>query len=1099
MKKLRVFVFSIAPTMLACCGNVSFGADISGTITYSGSQTGSIRVTASQSIAGNKVLKLSGAGTVRIDTLTSLAGPELTLQFWFKGATVQSAIRQQASGYIIAGYNGGHLTSQDGALAGAVAGVTDGNWHHVIMTRKRNGTLAGYVDGLPKASAAVGDTDLPNVAGPVYFGSLANLGEYTIGELDEIAIWNRALSASEIAASWSSALATNATGLVGYWKFDDDTFNDSTTNAFVGTPLGDATIVNDDIPNYSQTMVVAGPGPYTIPNVPVGNGFAVTAFLDGNGDSIKQFGEPSGAYAGNPFTVSGNLSGVNLTLTEPPYITQQPQSPAGNRVAVGGNASFSVTALGTSPLSYQWYRDTVALVNNARISGVTSANLQLTGLVAGDAGGYACVITNAQGSVASKAPQLSVITNPKTISGTFVYGGTRTGQVYTTVSQLRSNNKVLNLSNTATNFAATTLTDLSGAELSIEYWFKGSGVSSAVRQQGGPGYIVAGWGPNLHILSHDGGTSGVKVSNPTTLVTDGNWHHVAMTWKQNTVNGFASYFDGELVEQRNSANAPVPNIGAQVFLGTFGGAGEFAHGMLDEIAIWGQALTRSEIRSHARDGLTGSETGLKGYWNFDDGVGHDLTPNGNHAELFGGATIDNASIPGQGAVYPDRFAGVGPFSITSIPAGSNYSLFAFLDANGDGAQDALEPRGTYAGNAFNLTASLNVADITLYDPPSAPTNQVSVTVLEGATIRLNATFGGTSNTFQWRHYSTPLVNGGRVSGAQSNDLTLTGALLSDAGAYSLVASNPVGVASVIASVIVQPANLTNQLTAHWKFDETTGALADESTGLSQDGTLNNFPVDNSQWVTGILGRALSFGDPTNQNFVIASDYAKPTNTMSLSVWVWAVSRPEWASIAKNWGSGQAGQFHLGLQADTGQLSNSITDDSGASVTAVDPAQLPLGSWQNVAFVADGARMHLYRNGVEVAVSAPYNGKLLTPPMAGLGIGVKTDDSGNVPATQFPGYWHGKLDDLGIWGRALSAAEVFGVYMAGQSGKGLDQASAVQPVTLTVSVTGAQVTIHYAAGTLEWADDVAGTWIAVPGASAPSFTTTATLKKFFRVR
>ena len=141
MKKL--LVISIAPAIMACCVSISFGANISGTITYPGSQTGPIRVTASQSFSGNKVLQLSGAGTVRIDSLTSLAGPELTIQFWFKGATVQSAVRQQSSGYIIAGYNGGHLTSADGSVANAVNGVADGNWHHVIMTRKRNGTFAG--------------------------------------------------------------------------------------------------------------------------------------------------------------------------------------------------------------------------------------------------------------------------------------------------------------------------------------------------------------------------------------------------------------------------------------------------------------------------------------------------------------------------------------------------------------------------------------------------------------------------------------------------------------------------------------------------------------------------------------------------------------------------------------------------------------------------------------------------------------------------------------------------------------------------------------------------------------------------------------------
>lgn len=1095
MKKL--LHFAILSTALSC-----LGADISGIINYSGSQTGVIHVTASQSFSGNKVLKVSGAGTVRIDALTNLAVPDLTIQFWFKGASVQSAVRQQVSGrgYIIAGYNGGHLTSTDGFLAD-VAPVTDGNWHHVVMTRKQGVTLAGYVDGQFKGSIVAANAILPDVRSPVYFGSRVNGAEFMNGMLDEIAIWNRELSAAEIAMNWSSPPATNATGLVGYWKFDDDTCNDSTANGYDGTPLGDATIISDDdIPSYSQTITVAGPGPYTMTSVPMGSGFSMTAFLDVNGDGIRQSNEPSGAYTGNPFTLSGNQSGVNITLTETPYITHQPQSPPGNRAAAGGNVSFSVTALGTAPLGYQWYRGTVALVDDARISGATSANLQITGLLAGDAGGYSCVITNAQGHVASQELQLSVITNPETISGNFIYNGTQTGQVHTTIVQLRTN-YVLNLSNTATNYALTTLTDLSGDELSIEYWFKGSKINSAVRQQASSHSIVSGWGPVLHVLSNDGGTSsGLKISDPASVATNGNWHHVAMTWKRNTVNGFASYLDGDLVEQRTSTDVAVPNIGTQVFFGSYIGTGEFANGMLDEIAIWGAALTQTEIRANARDGLTGSETGLKGYWNFDDGLGQDLTPQGNHAELRGGATTTVEAIPGQGVSYQDVFVGVGPYTIMNIPAGNNYLLFAFLDSNGNGTQDTLEPHGVYAGNPFDLVSSLSGADIILHEPPSIPTNPASVTVLEGGTIQLSVVVEDTSNLLQWQHYSTPLADGDRVSGAQSNSLMITGALLSDAGAYSVMASNPAGVASSLAAaVIVQPAALTNHLIAHWKLDETTGTLAEESTGLSQNGTLFGFPGDDSQWVTGIVQGSLSFSHPTNQNYVIASDYAKPTNTMAVSAWVWADSRAAQASIAKNYGRGIVGQFHFGLD-NAERLSNYLADDSGTLVSAFDTVPLPLANWQHVAFVADGVQMRLYRNGVEVAVSAPYNGTLLTPPMVSLGIGVKTDDTGTMPSGKNPGFWHGKLDDLGIWNRALSADEIFGLYWAGLSGEGITQASAVKPITLAISVSGNQVTIYYAAGSLEWAKDITGSWTTVPGASPPSFTTnSAAMHGFFRVR
>ncbi len=45
-----------------------------------------------------------------------------------------------------------------------------------------------------------------------------------------------------------------------------------------------------------------------------------------------------------------------------------------------------------------------------------------------------------------------------------------------------------------------------------------------------------------------------------TGVADGAWHHVAMTWKQNTTNGMRSYLDGVLVEQKTHVvQQPAPD------------------------------------------------------------------------------------------------------------------------------------------------------------------------------------------------------------------------------------------------------------------------------------------------------------------------------------------------------------------------------------------------------------------------------------------------------------------------------------------------------------------------------------------------------------
>jgi hypothetical protein len=1094
---------SIAPLILACCGSLCVGADISGTIAYSGSRTGQVHITAAQTLPGNKVLQLDGDGdSVQIAGLTSLAGSELTIQYWFRGSTYQSAVRQQGSGWVIAGWNGQHILQNDGSLTGVSAGegITDGNWHHVMFTWKQGTTdgFASYLDGQLVQKRNSANAPIPDYNAIVSLGSFNGTGEFTAGMMDAVAIWNRFMSPAEVAATWNKGLQGTEPGLLAYWDFDDGSFNDKSTNHYDGTAGGDATIVEAGIPGFNGgigSATIAGPGNYTIGGLPSGPDYAVKAFQDVNGSGTWDASEPAGAYAGNPFELSGNKTAVDILLKEPPSITLQP---VGARRATGGSASFQVSADGTPPLNYRWYRDDTALVNDARITGATSTNLQITSLVAGDAGGYSCLVSNAQGATTSLAANLDVIVNGKIISGTFVYSGSQTGKVHATVAQLRSN-KVLNLD--GTNYASTTLTDMSGDELSIEYWFKGSVISSAVRQQGGPGYIVTAWGANYHILSNDGGVAQpVKVSDPLTKVVDGNWHHVAMTWKRDSVNGFASYLDGELVEQRASGNTALPNIGSQVFFGSWNGTSEFSKGQLDEIAIWSRALTRAEIRSQARNGLTGTEVGLRGYWNFDDGLGQDLSPNGNHAELRNDAAIVDAAILGLGATYSDTFAGPGPFQIPAIPAGNGYSLLAYLDVNGNGSQEAIEARGTYTGNPFNLSSDLTGISVVLIDPAGILTNPASVSVIEGGTFKVTATPTGTASTYQWFHYTSPLANGGRISGADSATLTITTAQLADAGAYTLVVSNVLGQASSLpAGVVVQPAVLTNQLIGYWKFDETSGLMASDSTGLAQPGTLINFSNDDSEWIPGIIGRGLSFGDPTNQSYVIASDYTKPTNTMAVSAWVWAETRPNWASIAKNWGSGQGGQFHFGLNANGGQLSDYTTDSDGNAVSAIDTVPLPLGSWQHVAFVADGAHVVLYRNGVQVAQSAAYNGALITPPMASLAIGAKTDDTGTVVDTATPGYWNGKIDDLGIWSRGLSPDEIQGLYLAGLAGKGITQASAVKRLTIAIVLVGNQITVQYEAGNLEWTDDLTGTWSPVPGSSAPSFTTTATLRKFFRVR
>jgi hypothetical protein len=135
-----------------------------------------------------------------------------------------------------------------------------------------------------------------------------------------------------------------------------------------------------------------------------------------------------------------------------------------------------------------------------------------------------------------------------------------------------------------------------------------------------------------------------------------------------------------------------------------------------------------------------------------------------------------------------------------------------------------------------------------------------------------------------------------------------------------------------------------------------------------------------------------------------------------------------------------GQFHFGLQENSGDLSDYLTTGPGGVLSTREITVLPVASWQHVAFVADGLQLRLYRNGVQVGTPTPYDGTFLASPISALGIGVKLNNAGDNADGGAPGFWHGRIDDLALWTRALSRQEIEAIYSAGIEGRPLDQAT-----------------------------------------------------------
>ena len=84
-------------------------------------------------------------------------------------------------------------------------------------------------------------------------------------------------------------------------------------------------------------------------------------------------------------------------------------------IAPGSDVSFSVTATGTAPLSYQWQKDGVNLTDGGSITGATTATLTITGVMESDEGGFRCVISNIAGMVTSNFAMLNVGESEKLI------------------------------------------------------------------------------------------------------------------------------------------------------------------------------------------------------------------------------------------------------------------------------------------------------------------------------------------------------------------------------------------------------------------------------------------------------------------------------------------------------------------------------------------------------------------------------------------------------------------------------------------------------------------------------------------------------------
>jgi chitodextrinase len=194
------------------------------------------------------------------------------------------------------------------------------------------------------------------------------------------------------------------------------------------------------------------------------------------------------------------------------------------------------------------------------------------------------------------------------------------------------------------------------------------------------------------------------------------------------------------------------------------------------------------------------------------------------------------------------------------------------------------------------------------------------------------------------------------------------------------------------------------LVAAYSFDEGSGTTAADASGNGNTGTLSG-----AVWTTaGRNGGALSFDG--------AGDYVTVADKASLDLgagatveaWVYPTSNTGFRSVvAKERGGGG---FPYGLETSSGVPDGFVTTTGNATAAAT--TALAASMWTHLAMTYDGATVRLYVNG-GLAASTSVTGAL-TVSADPLRIG------GDVTWAE---WFQGRIDDVRVYSRALTAAEV----------------------------------------------------------------------------